>query len=83
MRSEREDKQAQNTVRRAKIMNVFVLRLSLRVQLAKTRRPPKLSPMADDTITWGGLGDLGSVGKTELYMVLCNCKQLVSKTFCN
>ena len=46
--------------RRAKIVSAFVLRLLLRVWSAKTRRPPKLSPMADDAITRGGIGSLVS-----------------------
>ena len=62
MRSERKDKQAQNVARRAKIVNAFVLRLFLHVRSAKIRsEDPKLSPLADDAITRGGIGGLGSL----------------------
>ena len=39
-RSDRENKQSQNTPRHAKIVSAFVLRLFLCVWSAKTRRPP-------------------------------------------
>ena len=45
-------RQAQNAARHAKIMSAFVLRLFSHVWSAKTRIPPKLSPMADNVIHW-------------------------------
>ena len=50
-----------NAAQHAKIINAFVLHLFLSVWSAKTRRPPKLSPMADDAITRGGVEGLVSL----------------------
>ena len=44
----------------ARIVDAFVLRLFLRVWLAKNPKTPNLSPMADDPITQGRIGGLGS-----------------------
>ena len=43
-----------------KIVSTFVLHLLLRV-VGKNLKTPKLSPMADDAITWGGIGSLVSL----------------------
>ena len=59
MCSEREDKQTQNAPRHAKIVNAFV-HLFLRV-IGKNPKTLKLSPMADEAITRGGIGSLGSL----------------------
>ena len=56
-RSEREDKQKQNTVQRGKIMNMFIMRLFFRVWSAQTQRP-QIEPHA---ITQGSIGGLGSL----------------------
>ena len=46
-----------NAALRTKIVDALVLHLFLRAWLAKT---PNLSTMADDAITRGGIGGLGS-----------------------
>ena len=48
------------TNKRAKIVNVFVLRVFCVCGQQKPENP-KLSPMADDAIKRGGIGGLGSL----------------------
>ena len=57
-----EDKEAQNATWRTKIVNAFVLRYFCMCGQQKPENPQiELSPMADDTITQGGIGGLGSL----------------------
>ena len=60
--SEREDNHASKAARRAKIVSEFVLRKPpFACVVGKNLKTPKLNPMADDSITRGGIGSLVSL----------------------
>ena len=58
LRSEREDDHMLKAARRAKIVGASVLHLVFVCVVSKNLKPSKLSPMAYDTITRGGIGSL-------------------------
>ena len=60
LRSKPEDNHALKAAQRTKIVSAFVLRLLLRV-VGKNLKTSKLSPMADNAITQGGIGSLVSL----------------------
>ena len=51
----------QNAAQHAKIVNTFCLAFALACVVSKNPKTPKLSPMADDAITQGGIEGLGSL----------------------
>ena len=61
LQSECDDKQGQNVTWRAKIVNAFVLCVHVCVRGRQNLNNPKLSPMAENAITQGGIGGLGSL----------------------
>ena len=63
LRFEHEDKRGWNAARCAKIVGALVLRVFFFVcvcVVGKNLKTPNLSSMADDAITWGDIGGLGS-----------------------
>ena len=57
LRSKGADNHVLKDVRRTQIMNAFVFACVV----TKIPKTPKLIPMADDAITWGGIGGVGYV----------------------
>ena len=85
LRAERENNRTLKAAWRAKIVSAFVFAFAFACVVCKNLKTPKLSTMAEDAITWGGIGILVSTlyicGFVSLFATFFFCPTLIDEAF--